>query len=358
MAIIVRPFSRKPTFPGQISSGDDEALHTFSIEQGGYFTGFVLNRDPSNLIDASLISMGTDGLPSETNMLIPSGNALCLKNQKIEAIKIYLDPANSGASAVKYDIQGKIHIPTTAAEAMSLESDSEYFLRAVLGGIAVSIAQTLKFANGSTLKQDASGFWGFFNIGGTEVAFIDQKGNLGFPATAGSDLGAVPGICADSSANTIVNMKNSAICFLAWQGSGYWAFAQSPPYLYLAGNILSQGNMGFAFEPKTTLATPIALGTTSTAILAYTPAVNGQYRVTVVIACKTAATLSTLTVTYTDGTTGATMTQTLASALACSANAGYTYVAICNATTASAVSVQGTASAGSDLYASATIEMF
>lgn len=109
--------------PNTISAGDDENKHTFAIQEEGYFTGFILNRDASNIIRVSMVSEG-----KETQMpLIPG--VLQLKNQKVETIKISLDPTNAAATAVPYEIQGKVHVPETDPERMYLESDSEFFFR-------------------------------------------------------------------------------------------------------------------------------------------------------------------------------------------------------------------------------------
>ena len=62
----------------------------------------------------------------------------------------------------------------------------------------------------------------------------------------------------------------------------------------------------------------------------------------------------TITVTYTDVTSGSSTTQTI-SVASIGANAGETYTFLVNASTATAINVAGTASTGSDLKASATI---
>ena len=113
---------------------------------------------------------------------------------------------------------------------------------------------------------------------------------------------------------------------------------------------------GVPGEYASTGITPVALSTVSTVIDTYTPTANGQFLVMVSVVGKTATTLTSLTVTYTDINTGVTTTQTLAAApagVAIGLNAAVTYSALCPATTASAISVQGTAALASDLYASA-----
>ena len=116
------------------------------------------------------------------------------------------------------------------------------------------------------------------------------------------------------------------------------------------------GLVGLGLSPIYGSAQGVAISTSSTVISSFTPTATGTYRVCVTIECKTASTLSTITVTYTGSATSASMTQTLATSVALTAGTAVTYIAECYATTATAVSVQATAAAASDLYGTATIE--
>ena len=116
------------------------------------------------------------------------------------------------------------------------------------------------------------------------------------------------------------------------------------------------GLVGLGLAPIYGSAQGVAIGTSSTVISSFTPTATGTFRVTVVVEAKAAATLDSLTVTYTSSVTGATLTQTLASTVAFTANTGSSFTVLCYATTAAAVSVQATASLASDLYGTATIE--
>ena len=113
--------------------------------------------------------------------------------------------------------------------------------------------------------------------------------------------------------------------------------------------------LGLPAEYASTLTTAVAIGTTSTVIKTYTPTADGQFLVVVSVEASVASTISSLTVTYTDGTSGKSTTQTLATSVAVALNNAVTFTALCNATTASAISVQATAAAATDLYASATV---
>ena len=120
-------------------------------------------------------------------------------------------------------------------------------------------------------------------------------------------------------------------------------------------NNISTVGSGLPAEYASTTTSAVAIGTTSTVIKTYTPTVAGQFLVVVSVEASTASTISSLTVTYTDGTSGTSTTQTLATSVAVALNTAVSFTALCNATTASAISVQATAAAASDLYASASI---
>lgn len=124
--------------------------------------------------------------------------------------------------------------------------------------------------------------------------------------------------------------------------------------LFVGRNDLLVG-YGMMSEYASTLSTAVALGTGSTTIKTFTPLANGQHWVVISVEASVATTLTTLTVTYTDVTSGATTTQTLATNQAIGLNAAVTFVALCNASTTSAITISATALATPDLYASASI---
>lgn len=116
------------------------------------------------------------------------------------------------------------------------------------------------------------------------------------------------------------------------------------------------GLVGLGLPPIYGSAQGVSIAATSTVIATYTPTATGTFRVVVTIECKVAATLDTLTVTYTGSATALAMTQTLATSVALTAGTAVSYVAEAYATTATAVSVQATASVAADLFGTATIE--
>ena len=140
-----------------------------------------------------------------------------------------------------------------------------------------------------------------------------------------------------------------------WTGSATsLTLAPASGLITTYGSIVTVGK-GLPAEYASTLTTAVAIGTTSTVIKTYTPTADGQFLVVVSVEASVASTISSLTVTYTDGTSGKSTTQTLATSVAVALNSAVTFTALCNATTATAISVQATAAAGTDLYASATV---
>ena len=138
--------------------------------------------------------------------------------------------------------------------------------------------------------------------------------------------------------------------FLTWTSGGL-DFNQ----IFKAYNNVNTVGLGLPAEYASTLTNAVAIGTTSTVIKTYTPTADGQFLVVVSVEASVASTISSLTVTYTDATSGVSTTQTLATSVAVALNNAVTFTALCNATTASAISVQATALAATDLYASATV---
>jgi hypothetical protein len=124
--------------------------------------------------------------------------------------------------------------------------------------------------------------------------------------------------------------------------------------VFLLYNNIAVIGAGVPYEVAGTLTTPVALQTGSTAIASYSVAVNGQFLVLVSVVSTSSAITGTITVTYHDPTVGGTATQ---SAVVAALNSGRaaTYSFLCNATTAAAIAVAGTAATNSDLTASATV---
>ncbi len=116
------------------------------------------------------------------------------------------------------------------------------------------------------------------------------------------------------------------------------------------------GLVGFGLAPIYGSAQGVSIATAATIIATYTPTATGTFRVVVTVECKVAANLDTLTVSYTGAATALVMTQTLTPVISLTAGEAVSYVALCYATTATAIDVTASASAASDLFGTATIE--
>lgn len=101
-------------------------------------------------------------------------------------------------------------------------------------------------------------------------------------------------------------------------------------------------------------ASAVALGTTNTAVLSYTPVNSGQFVVVLNATHVSAAVAGTFTITYTDAGSGATATQSITIA-AGAAGVSSSYFALCNATLGVAIAVTGTSATANDILASCSI---
>jgi len=205
-------------------------------------------------------------------------------------------------------------------------------------------------------------------LGGTDVITVAPSGistyveAIQFSNVAMSPTG-YPAIYSDTSGD--LELQAKLALYMGGGGSGTALEINSSnlvaiyKYIYYYNGISTVGN-GVPSEYASTGTSAVNIQTTSTSIKTYTPITSGQFVVLVsVVAKTTGSALTSLTVTYTDVTTGVTATQT-ASPIGPSIpiNNAYSYVFLCNASTASAISVQGTATAASDLYATANITAY
>ena len=226
------------------------------------------------------------------------------------------------------------------------------------GGIifdaAGSIAATSTFieadgAGGNAKINVPTGKQLQYYVNGSEMSYINSTGGLVF---VGTDPVDVFPIVAQNAGNLWLGVDSgNAINFRIASGLTY-SFAANSVKTFASINTVG---LGLPAEFASTLTSAVAIGTTSTVIKTYTPTADGQFLVVVSVEASVASTISSLTVTYTDATSGVSTTQTLATSVAVALNNAVTFTALCNATTASAISVQATAAAGTDLYASATV---
>ena len=140
-----------------------------------------------------------------------------------------------------------------------------------------------------------------------------------------------------------------------WKTNGTNILDLSSSGIFTTYKKIATVNGGVPAEYASTGTTAVSIGTASTVIKTYTPTANGQFLVKVSVEASVASTISTLTVTYTDVTSGAATTQTLATTVAVALHTAVTFTALCDASTATAISVQATALAATDLFASASI---
>jgi hypothetical protein len=203
-------------------------------------------------------------------------------------------------------------------------------------------------------------------LGGTDVITVAPSGistyveAIQFSNVAMSPTG-YPAIYSDTSGD--LELQAELALYMGGGGSGTALEINSSnlvaiyKYIYYYNGISTVAN-GVPSEYASTSSAAVSLQTTSTSIKSYTPASAGQFLVLASAVCKGlgGTTLTSLTVTYTDYSTSTTATQTLASGVVMSVNTAITYEALCNATTASAISVQGSCATGAnDIYVSASI---
>lgn len=193
----------------------------------------------------------------------------------------------------------------------------------------------------------------------TSTAVLVQTGSSGVAGVLIQNSGTGTALIITPN-STSAGLTNTAIL------TGYGTTSISTAYFELTvGGVVTEYNgisgvgvnsTALTFEVLSTTTSPVVLTTTSgTVIDSYTPTAAGLFLVYVSISCKTGATITSLTVTYTDHTTGTTNTVTLATSVSCTADDTYSYSCLVCATTAAAIKVIGYASAGSDLYASVLI---
>lgn len=109
--------------------GTDQSNLKFTLTAGSFFSGAIANFDASNIIDAVITSDGSQAIHQ-----IPANSALILKNQRIDEIDLQIDAANSTATGVKAQINGRAQIPTSDYERLLLEADSDLFFRLGISG--------------------------------------------------------------------------------------------------------------------------------------------------------------------------------------------------------------------------------
>ena len=278
------------------------------------------------------------------------------------ALGIVLSGAGTGVGTLTYAdsaTSGTLTFPAVT-DTLAVLGTAQTFTAAQTfnGGIifdaAGSIAATSTFieadgAGGNAKINVPTGKQLQYYVNGSEMSYINSTGGLVF---VGTDPVDVFPIVAQNAGNLWLGVDSgNAINFRIASGLTY-SFAANSVKTFASINTVG---LGLPAEFASTLTSAVAIGTTSTVIKTYTPTADGQFLVVVSVEASVASTISSLTVTYTDATSGVSTTQTLATSVAVALNNAVTFTALCNATTASAISVQATAAAGTDLYASATV---
>ena len=204
---------------------------------------------------------------------------------------------------------------------------------------------------GWQVKDDGSGNLGFYNPSGQEEMFITPGGLLSWAdgntwqiGPTGSDhLGFYSG------ASDVIVFREGGDILMNGQLFVGSSIAE-------VEGISTVGNTGVPAEYSSTQSSPVPITNSSTLIGTYTPTFEGLYLVVICIMSTTSATLSTLAVTYTDISSASAATQTPATAVAIASGSANTYLALCPATTAAAITVHATASIGTtDLHGSVVV---
>ena len=240
---------------------------------------------------------------------------------------------------------GAVTMDAAATVGTTLGVTGAVTLTVPLASTSGGTGSSLSIILGDLIVGSGAGTTARLAVGSANQALIVSGGTAAWAAIPNSIAGTANQITASAATGAVTLSLPSAVTL--------------PGSLALTGKISTYNNIataggGVPATYATTSTSPVVL-VGATTILTYTPAAAGLFMVLVSVEASTATTLNSLTVTYTDQTSNAVTTQTLATSVVIGLNAAFTYCVLCSAKTSTAISVQGTPLVDSRLYASATI---
>jgi len=196
------------------------------------------------------------------------------------------------------------------------------------------------FSGGWSIRTDASGNLGFYYNGAEQYSFSSDTGGSGAISSVGAGVGTSIVFDDDGPA---VDLKPGGTVF-RFVPSGVQSFAG-----------ITCAGLGLPAEYASTgPAGQVALQTTSTNILSYTPTVNALFLVLANFTHQSATVAGTATLTYKDVGIAATATQSYTIASAAS-GVSVSTMFLCCAVSGTAIALVGTSATNNDILASCAI---